>query len=235
MFDEFSSGRDEVSLSALQSHTWENDYDFEIINVNDDDEIDRDELELLLLVCETTYDAFDRDGDGVPDEKDAFPEDPEETKDTDGDGVGDNADIVASVSNDIIYATAGVMFLILAGALLGFLRSTRTQRAESDVWSDEDRMNQVMYGEGASNDYAKEPVDFDSAMVSNVGGTFSQQDELVESLQDDPQPSSLLGADAPHPDLMGMMLDGVETVEYPTGSGVVWTRPSPDLPWEPKV
>ena len=115
----------------MQSHDWENDYDFDLINVNDDDEIDRDELELLLLVCDTTYDAFDRDGDGVPDEKDAFPEDPTETKDTDGDGVGDNADIVASVSNDIIYATAGVMFLILAGALLGFMRSTRTQRVES--------------------------------------------------------------------------------------------------------
>ena len=235
VFDEFSAGGDDVSLSALQSHGWENDYDFDLINVNDDDEIDRDELELLLLVCETTYDAFDRDGDGVPDEKDAFPEDPTETKDTDGDGVGDNADIVASVSNDIIYATAGVMFLILAGALLGFMRSTRTQRVESDVWSDEDRMNLVMFGEGSSNDYAKEPVDFESAMTSNVAGPFSEPDGLVESLQGDPEPSGLLGADAPHPDLMGMMLDGVETVEYPTGSGVVWTRSSPDVPWEPKV
>ena len=34
----------------------------------------------------------DTDGDGVPDDKDAFPKDPKETKDTDGDGVGDNAD-----------------------------------------------------------------------------------------------------------------------------------------------
>ena len=35
----------------------------------------------------------DTDGDGVPDDKDAFPKDPKETKDTDGDGVGDNADV----------------------------------------------------------------------------------------------------------------------------------------------
>jgi len=34
----------------------------------------------------------DTDGDGVTDKKDAFPEDPKETKDTDGDGIGDNAD-----------------------------------------------------------------------------------------------------------------------------------------------
>ncbi len=35
---------------------------------------------------------FDRDGDGVTDDIDAFPDDKTESKDTDGDGVGDNAD-----------------------------------------------------------------------------------------------------------------------------------------------
>ena len=35
---------------------------------------------------------IDSDGDGVIDSEDAFPQDPNETKDTDGDGVGDNAD-----------------------------------------------------------------------------------------------------------------------------------------------
>jgi hypothetical protein len=34
----------------------------------------------------------DRDGDGVPDNEDAFADDPSESKDTDGDGIGDNAD-----------------------------------------------------------------------------------------------------------------------------------------------
>ena len=36
--------------------------------------------------------ASDRDGDGVADANDAFPDDPSETTDSDGDGVGDNAD-----------------------------------------------------------------------------------------------------------------------------------------------
>lgn len=47
-------------------------------------------------VCEIADDnepVIDTDGDGVPDEKDAFPNDPTESKDTDGDGIGDNADI----------------------------------------------------------------------------------------------------------------------------------------------
>lgn len=34
----------------------------------------------------------DSDGDGVPDNEDAFPNDPTETTDTDGDGIGNNAD-----------------------------------------------------------------------------------------------------------------------------------------------
>ncbi|MCP5545466.1 MAG: PQQ-dependent sugar dehydrogenase [Akkermansiaceae bacterium] len=34
----------------------------------------------------------DRDGDGVPDSIDAFPDDPDESSDRDGDGIGDNAD-----------------------------------------------------------------------------------------------------------------------------------------------
>ena len=36
--------------------------------------------------------AMDTDGDGVPDDEDAFPNDPDEDTDTDGDGTGDNAD-----------------------------------------------------------------------------------------------------------------------------------------------
>lgn len=36
--------------------------------------------------------SIDTDGDGVPDEDDAFPNDPNESADSDGDGIGDNAD-----------------------------------------------------------------------------------------------------------------------------------------------
>ena len=36
--------------------------------------------------------VLDTDGDGVPDDQDAFPNDPNEWEDTDGDGIGNNAD-----------------------------------------------------------------------------------------------------------------------------------------------
>ena len=43
--------------------------------------------------------ASDRDGDGVPDDEDAFPDDPNESADRDGDGVGDNGDNCPAVFN----------------------------------------------------------------------------------------------------------------------------------------
>ena len=41
----------------------------------------------------------DSDGDGVADDDDAFPDDPNETEDTDGDGVGDNSDNCPETEN----------------------------------------------------------------------------------------------------------------------------------------
>lgn len=42
----------------------------------------------------------DADGDGVPDDDDAFPNDPNESADTDGDGVGDNEDFAPDDATD---------------------------------------------------------------------------------------------------------------------------------------
>jgi hypothetical protein len=42
----------------------------------------------------------DSDGDGVPDEADAFPNDPNETTDSDSDGVGDNSDVFPNDPNE---------------------------------------------------------------------------------------------------------------------------------------
>ncbi|MBN1539071.1 MAG: carboxypeptidase regulatory-like domain-containing protein [Candidatus Thermoplasmatota archaeon] len=52
----------------------------------------RSVLSAPLSIEFTTVREPDTDGDGVPDSKDAFPDDPSEWLDTDGDGVGDNSD-----------------------------------------------------------------------------------------------------------------------------------------------
>ena len=43
--------------------------------------------------------AVDSDGDGVPDDEDAFPDDPTEWADSDGDGIGDNGDNCPNAAN----------------------------------------------------------------------------------------------------------------------------------------
>ncbi|MFK8030116.1 MAG: PA14 domain-containing protein [Gammaproteobacteria bacterium] len=48
----------------------------------------------------TAADDIDSDGDGVPDNLDAFPNDPNETTDSDNDGVGDNADAFPNDPNE---------------------------------------------------------------------------------------------------------------------------------------
>ncbi len=47
-------------------------------------------------------DVVDSDGDGIGDDIDIFPLDPDETTDTDGDGIGDNADIFPNDANEVI-------------------------------------------------------------------------------------------------------------------------------------
>ncbi len=219
VFEEFSQGRNRVSLDAFTAHEWANVYDIEAVNGNGDGFIDKDELELLMLLCDTTFDAFDGDGDGVPDDEDAFPNDPSETKDTDGDGIGDNADIVASVSNDIIYTTAGLLFIVLAGLLVAFLRSGSGAMEQDKIWGDEGQMEERLvnnelpiFAPFASNEPAKD------------AGQAQETDGIVPSF----------AITAPPSELMGMLLDGLETIEYPSGSGTVWVRDGPDEAWTPK-
>ncbi len=45
-----------------------------------------------ITITVSAESPLDSDGDGVPDNQDAFPNDPTETTDSDGEGVGDNAD-----------------------------------------------------------------------------------------------------------------------------------------------
>ena len=80
---------------------------------------------MLFLVA-----ALDSDGDGVYDDQDAFPNDPNETADSDGDGVGDNADAFpndptrsALPAMPVPLMPAGVI-LLLAG-LLGLVGGRR--------------------------------------------------------------------------------------------------------------
>ena len=136
--------RGEFSIEFLSSIAWKNEYDFFEMDSNNNMRVDYDEVEEYGENCVTTYDPLDRDGDGTPNDKDAFPDDPSEDKDTDGDGVGDNADIIASVDNDVIWVSASILGLVLA-TFLGIM-FVRSRRGPEYAWEEyqKDRMSESM-------------------------------------------------------------------------------------------
>jgi hypothetical protein len=226
-----------VSVEVMDSQSYANDYNFEKMDADADGILTYDELDKAVATCVTTYDAFDGDGDGVPDEKDAFPNDPDESVDTDGDGVGDNSDIAPSVANDVIYSAGAVVFLMLVGVLAFFLRSSGGNNATNE-WDTPQQMpafDERMMGveeksipEIEPSEYApvsEQPNLFESytAPTTEPSIAFSEVSDLFSS-------NSMQSA--PPSELMGM-LDGAgnEVIEYPAGSGVRWIRSDAMQPW----
>jgi hypothetical protein len=140
-FEQLADGGFRASIEDFGSLKWFNQHNFLIMDDNDDGFVDFEDVEIAALLCDTTFSAFDRDGDGVVDDEDAFPDDPDETVDSDGDGIGDNADIAPSIANDLLYATGGVALLILAGLLLFFIKGglggSGLAADSSQHWGDE--------------------------------------------------------------------------------------------------
>ena len=179
IWEQFESDR--VSIELMSSVAWKNDFDLFAVDRNGDLFIDSNEVNRESLACSTTYDAFDRDGDGTPDAEDEFPDDPTESVDTDGDGVGDNSDIVASVSNDIVYGTAGILGIILI-SILGYMMvgQRNGHRSASTPWEDEKRMEQMqdsMLGiDDANNDNTIIPPVLDLGPVEVPPESVTVQD-----------------------------------------------------------
>ena len=119
-----------TSVEFFESLSLKNDFDMEVLDVDEDGFISMDELEEAMEKCETTFNPFDSDGDGVPDIDDQFPDDPDESKDADGDGIGDNADFAPSVANDVVYGAGGAMLIVLIGLLILFVRGAGGSRQQ---------------------------------------------------------------------------------------------------------
>jgi hypothetical protein len=230
------SNSNSVSLELFSSQSFTNTYQFITMDTNTDGQYNNDEIELAALICETTFDAFDGDKDGVPDDEDAFPNDPDETKDTDGDGVGDNADLAPSVANDVIYSGGGILFVMLIGVLVFFLRSGGGSESSKD-WVSSDAPSGFDERMMEQDDKTLPPLDimptnqsipeqanpFEEYSTAPVASTlFDEVSDLFDSPTHQAPPSALMG-----------MIDssGQEVIEYPAGSGMKWTRTDATQSW----
>jgi len=236
-FEQLSPYDKEISIEKLSSQVYENKYNFFEIDSNSNRQISRSEIDILILLCETTFDAFDGDGDGVPDIDDAFPEDPDETKDTDGDGVGDNADLAPSVANDLIYSAGAILAIGLLAMLVLVARGSRRSEVVED-WDSDKQYNiaEQMLGmqesavpnpatSVATNEAYDSVNNYPTDFANDI--PFSDDSKLFEQLISQPQ--------SPPEQLLGMIdVNGLETIEYPVGSGITWQRSDPNQPWSRK-
>jgi hypothetical protein len=145
--------------------------------------------------------------------------------------VGDNADLAPSVANDVIYSSAALVFVILAGLLFAFMRNNREQTSTKD-WGDEQRMDAAIFdmNQGVNPSFVDSASEqHDSVPPMTLPGSSDSPE--VPSALDLPMDSFV---DAPDATLMGMVLDGQETIEYPSGSGVLWIRDEPEHAWQQK-
>jgi len=228
-----------TSVEFFESLALLNDFDTEVLDVDEDGFISYDELEEAMLTCKTTYNPFDSDGDGVPDIDDQFPNDPDESRDADGDGIGDNADFAPSVANDIVYGAGGAMLIVLIGLLILFVRGgggTGQQRMDEE-WNKTDAFSEQMMG--MNNQYVAPTTIPEAPILESPGLVSSPPQDTGLPIYDFgqmnmEQPAAMVQPDveAPSTSLMGMMdANGREHIEFPANSGRLWYRDQPDAPW----
>jgi hypothetical protein len=155
--------------------------------------------------------SMDSDGDGVGDNLDQFPEDANESVDSDGDGIGDNADpdTASSDSSSSTFDSVliGVAALVIVGIVVAFLLIRRGGGDED--WKE--------------NDYAETKFDafedqFGSSAAAVTQAPFSSPPTT-------PNPST------PPQSLVGEMRDGYEVCQYPASSAAWWYRDQASGQW----
>ena len=233
IFSQLSPDGQDLSIEKLSSQVYENQFNFFEIDGNSDLKISRSEIDILILLCETTFDAFDGDGDGVPDVDDAFPNDPDESKDTDGDGVGDNADLAPSVANDLIYSAGAILAIGLLAMLVLVSRNSRENRI-NDAWTTDKQydLSERMLNLQDPPKPHQEPLPivqqsfgYEEVPTKQNGLESDNSDNLFEQLLNQPE--------SPPNQLLGMIdSNGMEVIEYPIGSGIKWHRIDAQQPWQ---
>ena len=181
---------DAITVEDLEDVRYVNDIDVEGIDRDQDGDIDFAEAERHSLACRTTFDPLDLDGDGIPNEDDAFPEDPDESEDSDGDGVGDNADLVSGVNDSVVaYGAAAAVLGLIILLLLTMLRRGPGGDQTVDPWGelgDEKRMPEL-FETPPMTDAASTATDLGSASPEPNDMALESTSE-VPSMADLPPP-----------------------------------------------
>ncbi|MDP6899437.1 MAG: hypothetical protein QGF94_01195 [Candidatus Thalassarchaeaceae archaeon] len=198
----------------------------------------------------------DTDGDGTPDDLDAFPLDPNEWKDTDGDGIGDNADETPNGEpDDVLGCMDDSANNYNANATVDDESCTygpddnNTQPVDNNTTPPVNNETDSGQGDGDESSSASSDSSMGTLMIvvgsiigtALVGGAvllfMRGRREREEDMwgHDEIDPSNEMFASnapgGPPPGIKGEMRDGYEVVEYPDNSGAWWWRDPSSGKW----
>jgi hypothetical protein len=150
--------------------------------------------------------SVDTDGDGVGDNEDAFPTDPNEWSDSDGDGIGDNADVEEEAAQSV---TLPVTSLLIGGIVLLVIIAAAVAL--------------LMMRNRSSDDSYHEQLDSPAEIWADEGATTKRAANTATIVSSGPE-TAPPDSSRPSPNESGEWKDGYEVIEYPPGSGGWWWR-----------
>jgi hypothetical protein len=218
---------DDMDEDAFKEFEWKNDFTFEELDKNGDGIIDRNEFDDARDICETTWDPFD-----LNQEK---PEEPEDEKTKEEGGILGTEYLSGLDKEVIVPLTAGIGILVLVLVIMAFAQVKKSNDGEQWHAMEEDiisRQTETLLdnAQGPSSSeiptmIAPEPMAEapEPIVMSDLLGDLGLDEPAIQDVPVEAPPSHIMGA---------LQSGGSEQIEWPSGSGNLFTRTSFDAEWE---
>ncbi|MDC0056272.1 pre-peptidase C-terminal domain-containing protein [Deltaproteobacteria bacterium] len=219
--------KDDMDEDSFNEFEWKNDFTFEELDKNDDGIIDRNEFDDAREICETTWDPFD-----LNQEK---PEEPEDENPKEEDGILGTEYLSGLDKEVIVPLTAGIGILVLVLIIMAFAQVKKSNAGDKWHAMEEDiisRQTETMLDNAQGSSFSEIPTMIASEPVTEAPEPIVMGDVLGDLGLDEPTIQDV-PVESPPSHIMGALQSGgSEQIEWPSGSGNMFTRASFDAEWK---
>ncbi len=217
----------DMDEEAFNEFEWKNNFTFEELDKNGDGIIDGNEFNDAGDICETTWDPFD-----LNQEK---PEEPVDEKPKEEDGILGTEYLSGLDKEVIVPLAAGIGILVLVLVIMAFAQVKKSN--DGDKWDamEEDiisRETETLLDNAQGSSFSEIPTMIAPdpmaeapvpIVMDDILGDLGLDEVAIKGVSVDAPPSHIMGALQP---------GGSEQIEWPSGSGNMFTRSSFDAEWE---
>jgi hypothetical protein len=219
--------KDDMDEDSFNEFEWKNDFTFEELDKNDDGIIDRNEFNDARDICETTWDPFD-----LNPEK---PEEPEDENPKDEGGILGTEYLSGLDKEVIVPLTAGIGILVLVLIIMAFAQVKKSNAGDKWHAMEEDiisRQTESMLDNAQGSSFSDIPTMVapepmveapEPIVMGDILGDLGLDEPAIQDVPVEAPPSHIMGA---------LQSGGSEQIEWPSGSGNMFTRASFDAEWE---